>query len=440
MLCGLWDTFRKFGVLVGIRSQRQIMDPTSRDHTMQITMQGLFNEYDWFVRAENVRVGVRRSASRGRWPTAVPLGFRREKGLLIPDHGSVAILTPQIEAVGTLSLREASRYLAERNILVSPSTLHHRAHNPLYEGVSRYGGRKMEFVPNPEARYGDNLVPKLKRQPAEAEVIVIKDAFPRPVPDELVEASRAALQARRHNRNGWGIRRRHGPSFFLVGLLYCGLCGLRFQRHVVKHLLKSGQVKIYDYLGCDPREYPRIGRPKHDCPNRRLLRAVVEWRFEAGLRADLREENIIRVLLEKSIRRRCRLAEEERPDRVAKRARLKGEKDRLETTYGHRIAEDAAFAKAYEMVCKQLEAMEGWLAQADQLQRRLETYPRFEAEFIVRLSDLTSRWGKLALNDRAVLLRHALTKVVVGESLRMTLVPRRTTPDQNNVSVGAVSP
>ena len=198
----LIEAMREARVRFAVRSEEKIYDFAQNPDTLSQDAQGLADEGQWQAISIAVRDGMMRKARAGLWPTAAPFGLKRiGRGVLVPHEQDAGKLNEQIRGLSTLSLGQ----MRELDPSTPRSTLYYRSKNMAYEKSLSFGRTRIEFVQNPNARYGDR--PKRTRVVIPAnQVITVAGAIGSPVDPTSLALARKNQAARRYNRGGWGTR------------------------------------------------------------------------------------------------------------------------------------------------------------------------------------------------------------------------------------------
>lgn len=174
------------------------------------------------VISQNVRLGMRAAAAKGRWLTTPPPGYRLVRDAdgrnphLVPDEKAPLVKRLfEIAATGGYSVRRlrdeanAIGLTSGTGRILSRTHVHKLLTNPAYVGDVVYGRR-------PHGRF------QAKRVTTPDTWVVCRDAHPAIIDRETFEQVQTAF--RQHKRFQAGVR---GSAFLLTGLIRCGHCGSR---------------------------------------------------------------------------------------------------------------------------------------------------------------------------------------------------------------------
>lgn len=417
----LWDLIKKVGALLAIRSRCLVIDPRRDQQDMLIFFEGLLNEAYWEMLGRMSADGSRLRARNGLWCGGpVPPGFARKgKGVLVPDKVNGRGLELQLMAAGSMSLRQASRYLKARlGLDVSPSTLHHRAHNRIYEGMLVYGKTKKGYYRKPRAVMGDVVL--RKSQKAGIAPVEVERAIQSPVATGLAIAPRSRLRASKNNGDGMGLRSSGTPPFALSGITFCAVCGDRFTRRLGPANGKEAAPGRYKYVGCWT----------DGCANRSRRQELVEDAAWTALRALAGNAPAVSEALRRALgilRKDNSVKAKKLADQVRE---LEAACLRLEEKVATSPTEDAeAFSKALAQIRERLVEERRELAVAGAA-AELSLTDDDEASFLGWCADVVSRWKELDPMERLIGLRVGLSRAVVDVEGGVTLQPRVPVPKE----------
>lgn len=412
----LWDLIKKTGTLLAIRSRYLVINPRYDQQDILIFFEGMLSEAHWETLGRMSADGSRFRASKGLWCGGpVPSGFvRKSKGVLAPDRAHLRDIEMQLLATESLSLRQASRFLKEQvGLDVAPSTLHHRAHNPIYESALVYGRTKRGFFRNPEARLGDAVLRKSQKAGPE-DAIILPGAIQSPVAAAVAVASRKRLESSKNNSDGMGIRRSSVPLFALSGIAYCGLCETRVARRIGPPIKNGSGDGRYMYLGCWSK----------GCVNHSRRQEVVEDAALVALTAFVGDVEAARSTIRAAV-------EIVKRDGTLKARRLRkqdqeveGACRRLEDRMETMLSEGSAvFASTLADLRQRLANGRRELAQAEAAMS-LSLSPDDEADFLGWCSDMVARWKNFEPWERLVALRMGFARATFGDGGSVSLQPR----------------
>lgn len=412
----LWDVIKRTGALLAIRSRYLVINPQLDQQDILIFFEGMLNEAYWETLGRMSADGSRFRASKGLWCGGpVPSGFiRAGKGVLAPDLEHSREIELQLAAAESLSLRQASRFLRERvGLEISPSTLHHRAHNRIYESVLVYGKTRRGFYRNPTAMQGDPVLRKSQRGRPE-ETIVLPGAIKSPIPPMLAISPRSRLKGSRNNADGMGLRNAKAPPFALSGIAYCGFCDTRLVRRLGPVVRNGQDGARYGYLGCWTK----------DCVNHSRRQEAVEDGAITALSKLVENAAASRLMLRSAF-------EALRKDAAAKADRLReanreleGACGRIERVMENMLAERAgAYAAKLSNLHQRLAAGRAELLQAEAA-ISFSLSPEIEDGFLVWCADIVNRWKGFSPIERLLMLRMGFRRATMGEGGIIELFPR----------------
>lgn len=412
---GLFKVLRDHGVKLAVQSYHRVLNLDSDDDHTLASIGFLFSETFWMTNARGIRDGMRRLAGHGRWLTSIPFGFRKKGGILEPDPKTAPILARQMELCRHHGFREASRILEREGARVSPSTLQHRFHNPVNRGILRYGATRMGTVPNPNAKIGE--IPWRAQIPCPEDAIVVEKAFQSPVAAELWHDEAPEREARRHNRNGLGLRA-GAEAFLLSGLAHCSLCGKSIGAHSSSRHRADGTIARYKYAGCRT----------SGCPNSALPRTRLESRFDAAIRRLLAEPELLHFSIRSALLERVAKADENKAGLEAERVKLGKSLERLEGAYADQMDDDPILASTRDSLRGQINDAAGHLASGQRLRDLAASLDPALGQLRAWMSDFQARRSDAGRRETALFLRRVLAKVEVGEHLCLKMSFRRPLP------------
>lgn len=412
---GLFNVFREQETQLAVHSFRRVINLNSDDDHTLSSMGFIFSETHWANHARGIREGMRRLANHGRWLTSTPFGFKKVGGILEPDPVTAPLLFRQLELSRLYGFREASRILKGEGQRVAPSTLQHRFHNRVYQGILRYGATRMAEIRNPHAKFGE--LPWRAQVPAPDETIVVEKAFQAPVPMGLWHDESLERESRRNNRNGAGLRKSLG-AFFLSGLAVCAICGKSIRAFSTVRRRADGTAVPYYYVGCRTKGCQNSSRP----------RERVERRFEAVIRRLLAEPEMLRLRLRSTLAMRVSTADGRRGQLEARKDKLKESLERLQTAFAEEIENDPVLEAARNGFHTELAELDERLDADERLRNLSASLEQALPNLISWMSDLQGRRTDAGHREFAIFLRRALAKVEISADLQLQLFFRRPLP------------
>lgn len=192
-------------------------------------------QFDNDVRSERTYNGMKEAAMQGRWVWRAPVGYNNvrfnDKATIAPDPETAPLIMEVFErlADGTLRLKDAREWLAERGVIVGKNGLNHVVRNQVYLGLIRAFGLNAQGQPP--------FVPLISQA--------------------LFDRVQGAIQ----RKDTPEVYQRDNPEFPLRGTLICP-CG-----ETLTAGWSHGRSRRYPYYRC------------HGCPRINLRREVVERAF-----------------------------------------------------------------------------------------------------------------------------------------------------------------
>jgi len=359
-----WDRLSRdqgdFSTLVKLFSQHKVkvhsvnegeLDPATASGKMNIGMHGVIAEYYRNALVENVNMGMRQAAEKGRWLNHAPTGYDMVNGELAPNE-----LAPLV--VRVFELRgEGKSYLAiESEVGFKYSTVRHICENRVYLG---------------ETRLRDEWFP------GKHEALVSRELFN--------EANRAHVAGRRRGKD------------LLSGKVRCGLCG---RVACIEYNERNEGLYRCKHRG---RGCPQPGRSANG-----LLRAAVIALREVKDDTDLQD-----AIREELTAHRRQLAPAG-PSVSSSITALRAKVDKLlRLYYADKISEDT-FAAEESRLSAQITALESEdAARRAEQEHRDELAERFEeAAQVLASFDLDEIWEEATADERRTIIGDLLDSVL----------------------------
>jgi DNA invertase Pin-like site-specific DNA recombinase len=400
----LIEAMREARARFAVRSEEKIYDFAQDADTLSQDAQGLADEGQWQAISIAVRDGMMRKARAGLWPTAAPFGLKRiGRGILVPHEQEAIKLNEQIRALSSLSLGQ----MRELDPSTPRSTLHYRSKNMAYEKLLSFGRTRIDFVQDPNARYGDR--PRRTRVVIPAnQVITVAGAISSPVDHTSLALARKNQAARRYNRGGWGTRRQRDPFVFSV-LAKCGICHSRMSRKMTR---KPHSGKLYQYVGCWTSGCANRGATRDDWENS-VLSGLTEM-------ADDRESAV--GALRQRIEAELALAAPGLEAATAKLIALERRRLAIESGLKGRLVFDPEVQEVYRSTLIEIQTLEAENHRASEL-RRLLSSPEAATPLLAAIRDLLDQWGVLSPLTRMALLRKSFDSVIFHSSRNIEFPP-----------------
>jgi site-specific DNA recombinase len=250
-----------------------VTQPTESIFMQQVI--GIMAEEESRQLSTRVTASKQRRLQEGKWSVAPPFGYINEKH---PTGGSVLVPSndaPFVREIftryasGKHSLMDLRRYLNECGVLKGRSGILYILRNRTYLGEVPHGRfSRSEFFAKPEATW---------RQ-GEHEALVDPETFAQ---------VQARLEGNAHRKTG-GVH----PKFLFSGLVYCGLCGHKFNGRVTAngHGTKFVQFKCGRRTGFGDCKSPSVLETRIREAAIPKLEALLGQLRQEDLRVAVREE------------------------------------------------------------------------------------------------------------------------------------------------------
>lgn len=201
---------------------------------LESVLEGLAEYYSADLRQKVMR-GMKESAKKGQYPSAVPIGYKKDKDkhIIVDEEKADAVreafklCADGVRQVDILKMFEARGIVSKRGTKIDKATLHRMLRNRRYTG-------KFEIM----------------------DVVIETEPI---VSDELFEAAAARLNSGKHNAAGKG-------DYMLSCKCYCGYCGKLMRGE--SGTSKSG--KVYNYYKCATK------KTGGECESRPLSKDIFE--------------------------------------------------------------------------------------------------------------------------------------------------------------------
>lgn len=272
---GHMDHIKKILESYGVKliTTTKVYDYNKQEDVLMSDMMAIVAKQEYMNTKKRLIRGRRTAAKQGRWQGRVPMGYKKEQGILVVDEETKPIITRiyKLYLQDGLSSNEISRKLeiegvrAPTGAIISPEWIGAILRQEAYKGVSMFGRTKQSKT---EKTAAGN--PKLILADEEEQIRVenAHEAIISPEDWDKVASIRA-------KRNSNPIASRIGKNPF-SSLISCTVCGRKhsFQRE------KNGKIRVQ---GCQTRNYHEGETSYTLCPNQGIYLSEFEKGFYVEL-------------------------------------------------------------------------------------------------------------------------------------------------------------
>lgn len=210
-----------------------------------LQMIGAVAEFERNTIVENVKLGMRQRARKGKWNGGIVLGYESKKSAT-NQNDSTLVIVPE-EAIVVRKIFKL--YASGKGLKAIANQINHEGYRTK-RGNSFSTASVKEIILNPvyigKVRFNRYENWSEKRRKGKSEDVILENGNQEPIIDEALWNKVQLIQRQKSKRS----MKNYDGKYLLVGLLKCPMCGATMVSNRTVNKLKDGTKKVIRYYSC----------------------------------------------------------------------------------------------------------------------------------------------------------------------------------------------